>query len=136
MNRGDPAWLQGIVTSPWEALRWSSYDHRQFCVLPAYESGDVTGYPIYAMWGRALSDGKFYPIPPSMYRLKLAMCHPWDGGRSWYRWTAHTHGHQPFCIPIEMQKVRALEIGRNDRGDPILELEVSGVVAPEFVSHE
>ena len=124
------------MTSPCEALRWSSYDHRQFCVLPAYECGDVTDYPIYAMWGRALSDGAFYPIPPSMYRLELVERTPWDGEKAWYQWVAHTHGHLPFCIPIEMQKVRALEYGRNVRGDPLLDLEVSGVVTPEFVSRE
>ena len=136
MSSGDPAWLQGIVTSPCEALRWSSYDYRQFCVLPAYERGDIMEYPIYAMWGRALSDGVFYPIPPSMYRLELVERTPWDGERAWYQWVAHTHGHLPFCIPIEMQKVRALATGTTQHGDPSFDLEVSGVVTPEFVSRD
>jgi hypothetical protein len=35
-----------------------------------------------------------------------------------------------------MQKVRALETGKTSYGDPSFDLEVSGVVTPEFVSRE
>ena len=85
------------------------------------------------MWGRALSDGQFYPIPPSMYRLDLTECEPADDISKWYQWTAETHGDQRYSVPVAMQQVRAVQTGRDHLGDPILALEKSTVVTPEFV---
>ena len=85
------------------------------------------------MWGRALSDGLFYPIPPSMYRLALTECEPAADNSKWYQWTAETHGHKRYCIPVEMQRIRAVQTGRDYLGDLILALEESPVVTPEFV---
>ena len=42
-------------------------------------------------------------------------------------------GKAPYSVPIEMQKVRAVERGRDSYNDPALDLEVSSVITPEFV---
>ena len=102
-------------------------------MLPFYPDGDRRQPEQYAMWGRALSDGLFYPIPPSMYRLAPTECEPAADNSKWYQWTAETHGHQRYCIPVEMQRIRAVQTGRDYLGDPILALEESPIVTPEFV---
>ena len=133
MSTSDPAWLQGLTSSPCSAQIWQDYDQRQFCVLPFYADGDRSEPPRYAMWGRALSNNRFYPVPPSMYRLDLVQCNPDSEGVDWYQWNAQVHGKAPYCVPVEMQKVRAVECGRDEDNDPILDLEVSSVITPEFV---
>jgi hypothetical protein len=133
MDSGEPSWLLGLKTSPCAAYRWHDYSERQFFVLPFYPDGDRRQPEQYAMWGRALSDGLFYPIPPSMYRLALTECEPAADNSKWYQWTAETHGHQRYCIPVEMQRIRAVQTGRDYLGDLILALEESPVVTPEFV---
>jgi hypothetical protein len=50
-------------------------------------------------------DGLLYPIPPFMYILSLTESKPIMGDSMWYQWTAETHGHQRYCIPVEMQRV-------------------------------
>ena len=136
MNGRDPAWLQGETRSPCEALVWREVDERQFCVLPFYENDDRNEKPHYAMYGRALSDGRFYPIRPTMYYLTLAECGAEPDGSVVYKWEARTHGHLPYSIPVHMQRVRSVEAGRDARGDVLRELEVTGPIAPEFVSPE
>ena len=137
MDSAEPSWLLGLTSSPCAAYRWHDYSRRQFCVLPFYPDGDRGQTEQYAMWGRALSDGQFYPIPPSMYRLDLTECEPADDISKWYQWTAETHGdqhgNQRYSVPVAMQQVRAVQTGRDHLGDPILALEESTVVTPEFV---
>ena len=136
MNTREPAWLQGLTSSPCSALAWQSYDQRQFCVLPFYPDGDRDRPGLFAMWGRALSDGSFYPIPPSMYRLDLFRCNPDPDGTQWYQWNAQVHGKLPYSIPVEMQRVRAVEVGRDQHGDPFMALEDPTIVTPEFVEEQ
>ena len=137
MGTRDPEWLQGQTTSDCRALVWSNVSERQFCVLPSYPDGNRMAKPHYAMYGRALSDGEFYPIPPSMYLLRVVHGGPCAiaGYRESYRWEARAHGHDAYEVPIEMQTVGAVQIG-SDSGGAVWDLEVSGVVAPEFVSRE
>ena len=65
---------------------------RQFVVLPFYENGDVEqGGERYMLWGRALSDGILYPIPPQWYTMCLCFhsTYPPEGPPC-YRWVVHT----------------------------------------------
>ncbi len=82
------------------------------------------------MWGRALSDGLFYPIPPSMYRLALTECERTADDSKRYQWKAETHGYQRYSVPVAMQRIRAVQTGRDHHGDPILALEEGPVVTP------
>jgi hypothetical protein len=119
MSTREPAWLQGSTSSPCSALAWSSYDERQFCVLPFLYiqiSDCINEKPQYAMWGRTLSDGQFYLIPPSVYRRELSSCDLSPDGIQYYQWIAHTHGTLMHTVPVEMQKVRAVEVGREQGG--------------------
>jgi hypothetical protein len=125
MNQ-DPEWLQGQTSSPSSVLRWHSEAERQFCVLPFYEGGiREPGRERYALWGRALSDGRFYPIPPSMYGLELDQSIT-DRGR--YIWAVYVNGHLPRSVPMELAtvSVTVTAAGR-------VHLEVGDVVTPEFV---
>jgi hypothetical protein len=85
---------------------------------------------MYAMWGRALSDGCFYPIAPSVYKLALTPPEERNGDTQRYQWQARIHGHLAFNIPVEMQEVVAHWTGSTP-GEA--RLAVSGPVAPEFV---
>jgi hypothetical protein len=127
MGTRDPTWLNGERESPSRARMWHDQSHRQFCVLPAYEGGDSTKPAMYAMWGRALSDGCFYPIAPSVYKLALTPLEERNGNTQRYQWQARTHGHLAFNTPVEMQEVVAHWSGNEAR------LAVTGPVAPEFV---
>jgi hypothetical protein len=127
MGTRDPTWLNGERESPSQAFMWHDQSHRQFCVLPAYERGDSTKPAMYAMWGRALSDGCFYPIAPSVYTLELKPLEERNGGTQRYQWRARTHGHSALSIPVEMQEVVAHWTGDEAR------LSVAGPVTPEFV---
>ena len=127
MGTRDPTWLNGERESPSRARIWHDQSHRQFCVLPAYEGGDSTKPAMYAMWGRALSDGCFYPIAPSAYKLALTPLEERNGNTQRYQWQARTHGHLAFNTPVEMQEVVAVWTGNEAR------LAVTGPVAPEFV---
>lgn len=89
--------------------------------------GDSTKPAMYAMWGRALSDGCFYPIAPSVYTLALTLLEERNGNTQRYQWKARTHGHMTFNIPVAMQEVAAHWTGNEAR------LAVSGPVAPELV---
>lgn len=105
MGTRDPQWLNGQRESPSQSYMWHSQNHRQFCVLPSYEDGNRTGRMVYAMWGRALSDGCFYPVPPTMYRLALELIDQGNGHTQTYQWVARTHGHLAYNIPVEMQEM-------------------------------
>lgn len=128
MNSRDPAWLNGVRESPSQAYAWHSVDHRQFCVLPSFENGNRGGPAVFAMWGRALSDGQIYPLPPSTYLLSLEPLGSADGGRQRYRWRAETFGRLGHNIPIEMQEVEA---DWSDNG--VMRLRSPGPVAPELI---
>ena len=69
MSYAEPAWLRGETGSmPGEARvqQWVHEESRPFMVLPFYENDVVVrGAERYMLWRRALSDGKFYPIPLS-----------------------------------------------------------------------
>jgi len=68
----DPAWLLGQSQSESSVLRWREENARQFCVLPFYEGDRVEqGRERYMLWARALSDGRFYPVPTWWYALDL-----------------------------------------------------------------
>ena len=68
----DPAWLLGQSQSESSVLRWREENVRQFCVLPFYEGDRVEqGRERYMLWARALSDGRFYPVPTWWYALDL-----------------------------------------------------------------
>ena len=122
----DPAWLRGRTTSQSAVLRWHSEPERQFCVLPFYEGNVIEpGHERYALWGRALSDGQFYPIPPSMYGLELGQSLT-EPGR--YIWAAHINGAASRGIPMELETVSATV---NAAGR--VYLEPGDVVTPEFV---
>jgi hypothetical protein len=57
-------------------------------VLPFYENDVVVrGAERYMLWGRALSDGRMYPIPPEWYVMQLAFeaVYP-PGAEATYRW--------------------------------------------------
>ena len=127
METRDPTWLNGVRESPSQALMWHDQSHRQFCVLPAYEGGDGTKPAMYAMWGRALSDGCFYPIAPSVYKIALKPLEERNGNIQRYQWEARTHGHLAFSIPVEMQEVVAHWTGDE------AQLSVMGPVTPEFM---
>jgi hypothetical protein len=71
-----------------------------------------------------------------MYRLSLTRLSPDTADTVDYQWEAETHGYLPYCIPVQMQRIRAVEVGRDARGDRIFGLEVNGPVAPEFVVPE
>jgi hypothetical protein len=72
MNDSDPTWLRGKTRSKSSVLHWREEDDRQFCVLPFYEGNGVEqGRERYLLWGRALSDGRLYPIPTWWYSLDL-----------------------------------------------------------------
>ena len=60
-------------------------------------------------------------------------CTPDPDGTDWYQWNAQVHGKAPYSVPIEMQRVRAVECGRESDGTPLMDLEVPTVVTPEFV---
>jgi len=125
----DPTWLRGRTTSQNAILRWHSEPERQFCVLPFYEGNVVEpGRERYALWGRALSDGRFYPIPPSMYGLELGQS-PAEHGR--YIWAAHINGTVPRAIPMELETV---SVTVNAAGR--VHLEPGDVVTPEFVEQD
>ena len=105
MGTRDPTWLNGERESPSKVLMWRDQSHRQFCVLPAYEGGDSTRPAMYAMWGRALSDGCFYPIAPSVYKIALLPLGPRNGGVQPYQWHARAHGDSAYGAHIDMQEV-------------------------------
>ncbi len=86
---------------------------------------------MFGMWGRALSDGCFYPIEPSVYKLTLTPIEDRDGVTVSlrYQWQARTHGHMAYSVPVKMQEVFAQWIGDEAR------LPVSVPAAPEFVEH-
>ena len=91
---------------------------REFCVLPSYPDGNRMAKPHYALYGRALSDGEFYPIPPSMYLLRIVRGGSYEvaGYRESYRWEARAHGQDAYEVPIEMQTVGAVQIGSYSGG--------------------
>ena len=68
-----------------------------------------------------------------MYRLDLFRCNLDPDGTQWYQWNAEAHGKLPYSIPVEMQRVRAVDVGRDQHGDPIMALEGPTIVTPEFV---
>ena len=132
MGTRDPTWLNGERESPSQAYMWHDQSHRQFCVLPAYEGGDGTRPAMYAMWGRAQSDGCFYPVAPSVYKLALMPLGPRNGGVQRYQWQTRTDGHLAFGVPIEMQEVVALWTEGTGGLDATARLEVTGPITPEF----
>jgi hypothetical protein len=68
----DPEWLRGARSSECLVQRWRDESKRQFCVLPFYKNNAVVqGRDRYMLWGRALPDGRLYPIPPDWYSLDL-----------------------------------------------------------------
>ena len=87
----EPAWLRGETRS-WQrearVQRWEHEESRQFMVLPFYENDVVVrGAERYMLWGRALSDGRMYPIPPEWYVMRLAFEEVYPpGAEATYRW--------------------------------------------------
>jgi hypothetical protein len=72
MNGAQPLWLRGQTDSPCSVQRWTEENARQFAVLPFCENNIVQpGRERYMLWGRALSDDGFYPIPPDWYSIHL-----------------------------------------------------------------
>ena len=69
--------------------RWAHEESRQFMVLPFYENDVVVlGKERYMLWGRALSDGKLYPIPPDWYVLQLAFARMYPfSNQPIFRWS-------------------------------------------------
>ena len=59
--------------------RWEHEESRQFADFPFTRTTThlvcVTHQEKYMLWGRALSDGLLYPIPPKWYVMRLAF-HP------------------------------------------------------------
>jgi hypothetical protein len=102
----DPSWLLGHVASPSYVQRWVDETDRQFCVLPFYENNNtLPGDERYMLWGRALSDKRFYPVPFAWYSLDLVRVprrfrdagdrrdHPLRTTPH-YRWVAQVELHQ------------------------------------------
>jgi hypothetical protein len=95
MSHVEPLWLRGEKESKQGEARVQRVEHeeaRQFVVLPFYENGDVEpGEERYMLWGRALSDGILYPIPPHWYTMCLCFhsTYPPEGPPC-YRWVVHT----------------------------------------------
>ncbi len=119
MNDSDPTWLRGALWSECSVLRWREENHRQFCVLPFYEGNRVEqSRERYLLWGRALSDGKFYPIPTWWYALDLVP--DLREGVSWYQWVCQVSNFSPTPIRMELngqapldhpnREVRALKV--------------------------
>ena len=90
---------------------WHDVDERQFYAQPFYENDDRTGKPHYAMYGRALSDGRFYPNPPTMYHLTLTECGAEADGESS---TDGRRGHTDTCHSPSLS--RCSESGRWRQG--------------------
>jgi hypothetical protein len=133
----DPSWLLGHVASLSHIQRWEDDFDRQFCVLPFYENNNtLPGDERYMLWGRALSDKKFYPVPFPWYSLDLVR--EWDRpvrtAPQQYRWIARVElQHRPNgygAIQMELNKydhldeawagigVAALSIGHRDPVTP------------------
>ncbi len=101
MNDSDPAWLRGQTRSESSVLRWREEDDRQFCVLPFYEGYRVEqGRERYLLWGRALSDGRFYPIPTWWYTLDLVP--DLREHVSLYQWVCQVYALAPTNIRMEL----------------------------------
>ncbi len=87
----DSSWLSGHVGSLSYVQCWHEETERQFCVLPFYENDvPIQREERYMLWGRALSDKKFYPLPFSWYTLDLVRL--WDSPRAstpYYHWAAN-----------------------------------------------
>ncbi len=103
MNDSDPAWLRGQTRSESSVLRWRDEDDRQFCVLPFYEGNRVEqGRECYMLWARALSDGRFYPVPTWWYTLDLVQ----DQREhvDMYQWVCQVFALAPTNIRMELNR--------------------------------
>jgi hypothetical protein len=97
----DPEWLRGQTRSESYVLRWKEEDDRQFCVLPFYEGNRVEqGRECYMLWARALSDGRFYPVPTWWYTLDLVQ----DQREhvDMYQWVCQVFSLAPTNIRMEL----------------------------------
>ncbi len=84
MNNAQPLWLRGQTDSPCSVRRWTEGYARQFTVLPFYEDNIAQpGRERYMLWGRALSDDCFYPIPSDWYSMHLVQANYSIG---YYQW--------------------------------------------------
>jgi hypothetical protein len=101
MNGSDPTWLRSQRWSEGTVLRWREEDHRQFCVLPFSEwYKDASLH--YLLWGRALSDREFYPIPTWWYSLDLVPDRREDV--SLYQWVCQVSNFSPTPFRMELNK--------------------------------
>lgn len=100
MCNSDPTWLDGVTISAARVRRWVHSPERQFVVLPFYENNErVPGAERFMLWGRTLSDGRFYPIPHDWYSLCLR---PQIRG-------LNTHYYEWFCHMAEDGATMQLE---------------------------
>jgi hypothetical protein len=94
MSNVEPLWLRREKASPpgeARVQRWENEEARQFMVLPFYEDGvAVPGKEHFMLWGRALSDGALYPIPPHWYTMALSSqtVYPYEG-YPLYQWVCY-----------------------------------------------
>jgi hypothetical protein len=84
MSNAQPLWLRGQKDSYCMVQRWTEEHDRQFAVLPFYEDNVAQpGRECYMLWGRALSDWGYYPIPHDWYSMHLVRanynigCYQW-----------------------------------------------------------
>ncbi len=102
MDGTDPRWLRGIIHSTCYVQRWHDESDRQLCVLPFYDNDvAIQGHERYMLWGRALSDKKFYPMPFNWYTLDLVRL--WDDrtGLPYYHWVANVELNS--MLPLRME---------------------------------
>ncbi len=131
MDDSDPEWLHGVNRSSCRVQRWHDESDRQFCVLPFYENNVVVqGRERYMLWGRAVSDERFYPIPPIWYSLDLVP-HRIKVSEH-YQWVCQVEPNR--SKPIRMEFNSYAELSRPGAGGRQAALAIGGrdVVTPEL----
>ena len=115
---------------------------RQFCVLPFYENNNtLPGVERYMLWGRALSDKRFYPVPFSWYSLDLVRewYRPVRTAPQQYRWIARVelqHHRDGYGAPqVELNKYDQLDEASAGIGVAALSIGHSVPVTPEPIPY-
>ncbi len=100
-------------------------------MLPFYEGNRVEqGRERYLLWGRALSDGEFYPIPTRWYALDLVPDLREDV--SWYQWVCQVSNFSPTPIRMELNG----QVPLNHPSGEVYALKVdeaTDIITPELV---
>ncbi len=136
LDGADPRWLRGNIRSLCYVQRWHDEMDRQFWMLPFYEDNvPIQGLERYMLWGRALSDKKFYPIPFSWHTLDLVRL--WDShdrtGSPYYHWVANVELDSMLPQRMELNDYDQLVRPEAGIGTAALAIGARDVITPEPV---